>query len=320
MKEIGGYPKIYNLGHKAIRDIFKEPVLAQEKVDGSQISFMRKDGVTYVRSKGAMLYFENPEKMFSLGLESIAAIEHELVPGWVYRGEYLKSPKHNVLKYDRVPEGHIILYDIQIGDQDFLDQETVRDAAIGLNFEAVPYWYLNADVTLDVISTFLLTVSCLGGVPVEGVVFKNYKRFDPYTGKVMMGKHVSESFREVHQSKKYKTSNKDIIESLKEKYRTEARWQKAAQHLRESGVLTDSPKDIGALIKEVITDTQDECSIEIAEILYKWGWKQISRGITAGLPEWYKEQLLQKQFEDTDYYSCTECQSNTCKCEEVKDE
>jgi hypothetical protein len=44
MKEIGSYPKIYNLGHKAVRDIFKEPVTAQEKVDGSQFSFMRVDG------------------------------------------------------------------------------------------------------------------------------------------------------------------------------------------------------------------------------------------------------------------------------------
>jgi hypothetical protein len=298
MKEISGYPKIYNLGHKAIRDIFNEPVVAQEKVDGSQISFMKKGIDIYVRSKGAMLYFDNPEKMFSLGLESIAAIAQELVPGWIYRGEYLRSPKHNVLKYDRVPEGHIILYDIQVGDQDFLDHMSVADNAMYLGLESVPTWHLPIGVTQDMIAELMLNVSVLGGVPIEGVVFKNYKRFDPYTGKVMMAKHVSEAFKEVHQSKKYKTSSKDIIETLKERYTTEARWQKAAQHLKESGVLTDSPKDIGALMKEVNADIYDECGGEIREALFKWGWKQISRGLTAGLPEWYKQKLMDKQFEE----------------------
>jgi hypothetical protein len=298
MKEIGGYPKIYNLGHRAIRDIFKEPVVVQEKVDGSQISFMKKDDATYVRSKGAMLYFENPEKMFSKAMEAIFQTAHELVPGWIYRGEYLQKPKHNVLQYDRVPLNHIILYDIQVGDQEFLDQASVRDTAHGIGFEAVPTWYLPIGVTQDMIAELMLNVSVLGGTAVEGLVFKNYKRFDQYTGKVMMGKHVSESFKEVHQSKKYKTSGKDRIQMLVEQYKTEARWQKAAQHLKEAGGLTDSPKDIGQLIKFVTHDVLEECREEIADALFKWGWKQISRGITAGLPEWYKQKLMDKQFEE----------------------
>jgi hypothetical protein len=298
MKEIGSYPKIYNLGHKAIRDIFKEPIVAQEKVDGSQISFKREDDNLYIRSKGAMLYVANPEKMFAKGIEAIFQTFHELMNGAIYRAEYLQEPKHNVLQYDRVPMNHIIIYDIQVGDQEFLDQESVDREAIRLNFESVPTWHLPAAIEQDTIAQLMLNVSVLGGVPVEGIVFKNYKRFDPYTGKVMMGKHVSESFREVHRGKKYKTSNKDIIETLKERYRTEARWHKAVQHLREAGALFDSPQDIGSLIKEVNQDILTECTEEIADALFKWGWKQIARGITAGLPEWYKEQLLQKQFEE----------------------
>jgi hypothetical protein len=143
----------------------------------------------------------------------------------------------------------------------------------------------------------MLEVSVLGGTSVEGIVFKNYERFDPYTSKVMMGKHVSEAFKEVHRSKKYRTSNKDIIEDLKERYRTEARWEKAVQHLREVGKLEDSPTDIGPLLKEVNQDVLTECQDEIREVLFKWGWKQISRGLTAGLPEWYKQKLMEKQFD-----------------------
>jgi hypothetical protein len=312
VKEISGYPKIYSLGHRAIRDIFKEPVTAQEKVDGSQISFMKKDGAVYVRSKGAMLYFENPEKMFSLGMTQIALMAPKLVDGWIYRGEYLRGPKHNVLSYDRLPKRHIIIYDIQVGDQEFLNQIHMTDAANDLGLEAVPGWYLPADIKQEDIAKLMLEVSVLGGVPVEGIVFKNYNRFDQYTGKVMMGKHVSEAFREVHRSKKYKTTGKDRIQMLVEQYRTEARWQKAAQHLRDVGGLTDSPKDIGQLIKFVTHDVLEECREEIADALFKWGWKQISRGITAGLPEWYKEQLLQKQFETQE---TPPCDSETCYCD-----
>jgi hypothetical protein len=297
MKEIGSYPKIYNLGHKAVRDIFNEQVVVQEKIDGSQFSFMKKDGVTYARSKGAMLYFDNPEKMFSKGLESVKNIEGDLTDGWIYRGEYLQKPKHNVLKYDRVPEGHIILYDVEINPQEFMDNDRLKDEAMFLGLESVRTWYLeNPDQAT--IAEIMLQTSALGGVAYEGLVFKNYNRFDPFTGKVMMAKHVSEAFKEVHRSKKYRTSNKDIIESLKENYRTEARWQKAYQVLRDNGHITDSPKDIGNLIKEVNQDVLDECKEEIMEILFKWGWKQISRGLTAGLPEWYKNKLVEKQFEE----------------------
>jgi hypothetical protein len=299
MKEIGSYPKIYNLGHKAIRDIFSEPTVAQEKIDGSQISFMRDGDAVYARSKGAMLYFDNPEKMFSKGLECIAQTAHELVDRWIYRGEYLQKPKHNVLKYDRTPMNHIILYDIQIGDQEFINQMHMIDEGERLGFEVVPAWHLPANVTLEDISALMLTTSCLGGVPPEGIVIKNYERFCPYTGKVMMGKHVSEAFKEVHRSSKgkYRSNNKDVIQGLIENYRTEARWQKAVQHLKEAGKLEDSPTDIGSLIREVSTDVYAEERLEIQEVLWKWAWKQISRGITAGLPEWYKEQLLVKQFE-----------------------
>lgn len=35
---IPSYPKIYAVGHREVRDIFRFPVLVQEKIDGSQFS------------------------------------------------------------------------------------------------------------------------------------------------------------------------------------------------------------------------------------------------------------------------------------------
>jgi hypothetical protein len=59
-------------------------------------------------------------------------------------------------------------------------------------------------------------------------------------------------------------------------------------------------EDIGPLLKHVSYDVLEECEDELREALFKHYWKQISRGITAGLPEWYKAKLLDKQFEGDD--------------------
>lgn len=39
MGAIASYPQVFNLGHRAVADLFLDPVTVQEKVDGSQISF-----------------------------------------------------------------------------------------------------------------------------------------------------------------------------------------------------------------------------------------------------------------------------------------
>jgi hypothetical protein len=115
----------------------------------------------------------------------------------------------------------------------------------------------------------------------------------------MMGKFVSEKFKEVH-NKEWKNSNPnkgDVIAQIIETYTSEARWNKAIQHLKEAGALDGSPKDIGALMKEVSEDVRIECNDEIKEKLFKWAWPNIQRALTGGLPQWYKEKLLVQQFE-----------------------
>ncbi len=74
---------------------------------------------------------------------------------------------------------------------------------------------------------------------------------------------------------------------------------KAVQHLREAGKLEGSPRDIGLLIEEVRRDIEKECRDEIEAILWKWAWSDVSRLVTRGLPEWYKNLLLEKQFSDS---------------------
>jgi hypothetical protein len=139
--------------------------------------------------------------------------------------------------------------------------------------------------------------SCLGGVCIEGVVVKNYKRLTP-DGKVMIGKYVSEGFKEANGAtqRALNPAKADVIQSLVTRYATEARWQKAVQHLRDSGTLLGAPQDIGPLMREIHQDVIAECGEEIKEALFKWAWKGITSGLTRGFPTWYKQRLLEGAF------------------------
>ena len=68
--------------------------------------------------------------------------------------------------------------------------------------------------------------------------------------------------------------------------------------MRELSQIEDSPRDIGALIKEVHADIEKECVDLIATKLLEWALPKIKRGVVRGLPEHYKGELLKRQFED----------------------
>lgn len=296
------YPKIYNLGHAVLKELLADPVIIEEKIDGSQISFGKFGDELKIKSKSAEIRPEHPEKMFKLAVEQIKKRFHLLQEGWTYRGEYLNKPKHNALAYDRVPQGSIILFDITIGEESYLPYLLKKDEANRIDLEIVPIFTIYPHSTENYL-LLLEIISCLGGQKIEGFVVKNYHRFGP-DKKVLMGKFVSESFKEIHKVS-WKSDNprqNDILFLLNETYRHPARWNKALQHLAEEGKLTDSLKDIGPAMKEIAQDIGKECEQEIKDTLYKWAWPHIHRGVTRGFPEWYKEQLLKKQFEDN---SCT---------------
>ena len=294
------YPSIFAIGHRALSELLLDPVIVEEKIDGSQFSwglFDHEDGerVLHARSKGAQLNLVAPEKMFTEACEIIKALP--LTVGWTYRAEYLKKPKHNALAYDRIPTNHLMIFDINTGHEEYLPYEQKAAEAARLGLEVVPLIYEGRVGSAEQFRAMLDRVSALGGQKIEGVVVKNYARFGP-DKKALMGKFVSEAFKEVHAAE-WKISNpskSDVVESLIEFLRTPARWNKAVQHLREAGNLEDSPRDIGNLIKEVQADIQRECSDLIAQRLAQWATPQIMRGVVRGVPEWYKEELLKRQF------------------------
>jgi hypothetical protein len=307
------YASIYNMGHAAIADLLLDDVIVEEKVDGSQFSFglFEEPCMDFgalstgtqrlrVRSKGAEMIPDAPEKMFNKGVEAVKSRLGILHPGWTYRAEYLAKPKHNVLAYDRVPADHVVIFDINIGEEQYLSREQKAEEARRLGFEVVPLLYFGKVNTLADFRKFLEHPSFLGGQKVEGVVVKQAKvtRFGR-DHKALIGKFVSEAFKESH-SKVWKAENPnngDVIERLIHDYHSQARWQKAVQHLREAGELLGEPRDIALLVREIPKDIEKECADEIKAKLWVWAWPKIQRGVMVGMPQWYKELLLASQFE-----------------------
>lgn len=288
---MGAYGKIYSLGHRAVQEILLDTVVVEEKVDGSQISFGVRDGVLWARSKGAELNLEQPEKMFARAIETIKELATKLTPGWTYRGEYLNKPKHNVLAYTRVPNKHIIIFDIDKGEEDYLVPEYKKIKAEELGLETVPLLYSGVLMDLEPVQKLLTTQSILGGQVVEGVVIKNYHRFG-IDKKVLLGKVVREDFKEQHKREWGSGDNESILVRIIKKYKSEARWAKAVQHLREQGQLKEEPSDIGPLLKEIPRDLYEEEKAEILDMLWSWAEPHIRRGVAARLPDWYKARLL----------------------------
>lgn len=299
MNSIHSYPSVMQIGHKMIADIFSGDVLVEEKVDGSQFSFGIIEGELVCRSKGKQQLIDAPDDMFVKAIQVIKTLP--LRTSWVYRGEYLSKPKHNTLTYSRTPKNNIILFDIQTGNEEYMSPDDKRTEAEHLGLECVPVMFQGKVTDFEMFKSFLDRDSVLGGCRVEGVVIKNYNLFTAEK-KVAMGKYVSEAFKEVHEGdwKQRNPNTTDLETLLIEQYRTTARWEKAIQHLRDNGQLDGTPKDIGLLMREIPQDILKECEDEIKEKLFKHFWHKIQRGVTRGLPEYYKECLANSVFQEAE--------------------
>lgn len=265
-------------------------MVIQEKTDGSQFSIRVIDSILTCRSKGQQIVIDQPG-MFQRAVDTAMSVAGLLHDGWTYRCEFLGKLRHNAITYARMPAGNLVLYDVETGGQHYLDPASLETEAACLGIDVTPCFFQGVIKAVD-LPVYLERESFLGGSKVEGIVIKRYDKFGP-DHKPMFGKLVSASFREVHE-KAWKGDNlrgKDVVEFLGEKYRSEARWVKAIQHLAEAGQLQNAPQDIGPLLREIPADILKEEKEAIMEALFKWAWPQISRKAVAGFVDWYKERV-----------------------------
>lgn len=297
------FPKIFAIGQDYIADIFKDEVEVTEKVDGSQFVFGKLNGEILCRSKGAMLYDGAVHKMFQTAWDYIHSVD--LPEDTIFYGEYLQRPKHNTLCYERVPKNNITIFGVSTPGGTFVDNYcALASWADGIGLEAVPLIYRGHINSAEELKVMLDTNSYLGGVKVEGVVVKNYVRPFLLGGQpipLMCGKFVSEAFKETHiKGWGKENTSKGKWDTFKDGFRTDARFEKAVQHLRDNGELENSPRDIGKLISEVKRDITDEEKDRILKFLWSEFSPELMRRATHGLPEWYKEKLAEQAFGNQD--------------------
>ena len=291
------FPKIFTIGTNYILDIFKEPVEITEKIDGSQFNFGKIDGELVMFSKGNRQFAEKPDKLFDEAVNYIVSIQDRLPDNTMFHAEYLRKPHHNTLTYDRTPKNHLILFGVSDTTDAFDDRYFLW--AEKLDIEAVPILYEGMVNNADELMAFLERQSILGNTTIEGVVVKNYQRkwlIGGYPMPIMCGKFVSEKFKEKH-GKEWKTG-KNKLDAFFQSFRTEARWLKSIQHLRDDGQLEYKPRDIGKLIKAIQEDIVGEERVAIMEFLYNLHKPKFLRIAIAGFPEWYKEWLMKRSFEN----------------------
>jgi len=299
------YPSIYNIGHRALAPLMDHVLNVEEKIDGSQFSWGVIEGRLRAKSKNKEIDLQHPESLFASAVKMVQEKQALWHPEWTYRGEALQKPKHNTLGYDRVPPGHVILFDINREEEDYLSYQEKAIEAERVGLMCVPLLAIWHHPTIEEFRSLLPTVSCLGGAVIEGVVIKPVN-YDCYgvEKKVLMGKYVSEQFKEQHRIVSKIPTGRDVIALLAATFATPARWQKAVIHLQEQGMLEGSVKDIGQIIREIPADVLKEHEEEIKDALLKWAWRDLSKGLTRGVAEWYKQRLLETQLPSQEDQSC----------------
>lgn len=305
MNSIPSFSKIFQVGSEYVPHLFDGEVEVTEKVDGSQFAFgIDKESNIVIRSKGKEMYFEQHDKMFSLGVEYVRKLTphlEKLKPGTYFYAEYLQRPRHNVLQYERTPKNNLVLFGVSYEGKYLNDYTRLKKWAESLDIDVVPLLYRGSVKSIDDLNKFLETDSYLGREKVEGVVIKNYHQ-PAFVGNQIFqsfAKWVRPQFKERHDKDWQRDhSKKGKLETFVESFATEAQWHKAVQHLRDKDELLNEPKDIGALMREIAQDLIWEETENIKKELFKLYRPIIVGRAQRGFPEWYKEQLAKGAFKD----------------------
>jgi hypothetical protein len=211
---------------------------------------------------------------------------------WFF-GEAFRGPRQNALTYGRAPAGGLVLFDALWSGQFW--PECIRSYAED-TFHCEPARILwIGESSPNHAKSFLEQESSLGGVPIEGVVVKNYAKPAPYyTGpNVLAVKFVRAEFKEVNKKSWAETnpSRANRIDEIMAAYRTRARWLKSVQRLQDEGRLLHAPQDIGLLLKTIQADVVDEAFGEFCNDVGESLRGEWLRTVIRGCAEWYKTWL-----------------------------
>lgn len=257
-------------------------VWVQAKMDGSQLSVsVDTEGQMHFAKKGGGEITCASNHYYSAAYLSLHDKAQLFQPGYTYHGEAICKLRHNTATYGRLPRFSWMLYEVSVADGSnrVLDRAETEKLVQGTGVELVDTIYhgplSDMPTPESIVSSAVPT--CLGG-DFEGIVLKVVNRTRGKDGKWehTRRKVVSQRFKETNQGKKSAgpkdSGPKDvsaIIESIGAIFDTDARREKAWQHLAERSATGKLGKGcIGDMVNELDADLLKEASSTIKDMLF----------------------------------------------------
>ena len=290
------YGKILRARVRGTEDLLSDPVVVEEKVDGSMFRFgCAPDGSLHMASRRAAVYPETTG-MFQPAIDHVVMLYHAgiLPKGVWFFTEFVGKPKHNTQEYETVPLNNLVLFDVMYNGALVEPDPLYLDGwADSLMVSPIPI-LAQGHMTWAKINALLSLPSFLGGANgMEGVVVKNYARSIALGSATypMFCKLVAAEFAERHQTRSKREGHAGKETEYFESFAAEPRWRKAVERLRDEDRLQGSPHDIGGIIAEIQSDLEIEEKEAIMQRLWKMHQSQIKRAAVRGFAEWYKARL-----------------------------
>ncbi|QPB44377.1 hypothetical protein [Medusavirus stheno T3] len=284
----------------------------EEKVDGSQLSFQKKedDGQVEFRNREKVIPVAAHDRpCYANAIAAISRIAAELNPAYTYHGEAVCKRRHNVVQYLGTPLKFWICFGIYDGVR-HLDRAELEHECRRLGLECVQVLYANQDPDareptakaqelVQAIEAGHLQ-SCLGGSVLEGIVVKHNNAWFSKSAcfRRVQLKHVTAQFKECHSSKQPPLLGYDqaslfaYLEQLGRNFAVQAVYQKALQHIRENPSLdAKAITNVHALRRHVEQDIRKERKRDISEALYEAFVGEILKHATAGIEKWLEEDV-----------------------------
>ncbi len=300
MEKINAYPSIATLDVKSTRNWSENyNYYIEEKIDGSQLSIVvQNDKLSFYNKHsraGMNNSFEKAITMLTFKYDQ----KNILNQNYIYHGESVCRIKHNVCAYERTPKNYFILYDIfDNTTNEYLSSEAKLIETQRVGMEIVPTLYYNKDPNqnpYEICDKLIKSIennelhSCLGGV-MEGIVLKHHAFLKKGKYVATKLKLVTKTFKERHVIKlpKAELSADEFLESLGKSFCTEARFQKAYQHLVERDIEPNANKIIGELNADFDKEYKDELSL----LLYTEFSPLLKKLAREGATNWFNQTFI----------------------------
>ena len=206
MSEMKKYMDIIRLGHKSTVGVLNEGdnITITEKLDGSNASFKKENGIIKAFSRNTELNEENNLREFYQWTQTLNV--NLLLDNVIYFGEWLV--KHTI-SYPLDKLNKFYLYDIYNENYStYLDFSFVQYEANKLNLNLIPLFYKGKYESFEHLKSYV-GKTALGGEKGEGIVVKNVGYKNKYGNQIFV-KLVHEDFIEVQKQKPPKDPNRPL--------------------------------------------------------------------------------------------------------------